>query len=389
MLGNGSAKLLVSLLYIFAARSVGPDEFGLVATAIGLGMAGAGFVDLGSNEYWVRELASRRISQAELDTRMTARVVTAALVGAVVIVAVGIRFPVFIATGFLLISTNAVQTVLVPLRASQRAESVARLVVFGRLIAVAAFWCQTTLGASSGLALWTSLVIGDVAFVVSGFFATATANRPRIRIRPLRNPWSGIRWYAVSAISTNAQQLDLPIVAATSGAAAAGIYGGVNRWNQPILIAIGSFNAAAAPIIAAAPRLDVLKRQLLRASWLLGAAMVLSILVYFAAPWIVVSLLGSDFADSVPILRLLALAVLLSAVTQPLIVTLQARHRDHVAAGIVATAVSVHLITVAVLSPKLGALGAGIGFLSGQLVAFIGTVACVAVVIRRRRRITQ
>jgi O-antigen/teichoic acid export membrane protein len=186
-------------------------------------------------------------------------------------------------------------------------------------------------------------------------------------------------------MSTNAQQLDLPIVAALSGAGAAGIYAGVNRWIQPMVVAIGSFTAAAAPFIAAAPRVAALKGQLLRAGWILGAAVALSIVVFVTAPWLVTSLLGSDFVDSVPVLRLLALAMLLNAFTQPLVVALQSRYLDHVAAGIVAIAVAAQLATVVMLTPAMGALGAGIGFLIGQAVALVGTVVCIAVIIRRRR----
>ena len=59
-LGSGAAQVLVAVLYILTARNMQPNEFGLVVTAIALGMAGAGFVDLGASSYWIRELASGR-----------------------------------------------------------------------------------------------------------------------------------------------------------------------------------------------------------------------------------------------------------------------------------------------------------------------------------------
>ena len=385
MFGNGIAQVLVAIIYILTARSLGPDEFGLVATAIGLGMVGAGFVDLGSNAYWIRELASHRIAQQDLNPRMTTRLILVMAVGGLIVMAACLLEPVFIATGLLLIATTIVQTAVIPLRATQRAESVAWLVVLGRVVAIGAFLMQTALGVSPGVALWTALIFGEIVLAVCALAVTPATDRQSIRLRPVSNPWSGTKWYAVSEMSMNAQKLDLPIVAALSGAGAAGIYGGVNRWIQPMVVAIGSFTAAAAPFVAAAPRLAALKGQLLRAGWILGAAVVLSIVVFVTAPWLVISLLGSDFVDSVPVLRLLALATLLNAVTQPLVVALQARHLDHVAAGIVAIAIAAQLSTVVMLTPGLGALGAGIGFLVGQAVALVGTVVCIAVIIRRRR----
>ncbi len=83
--------------------------------------------------------------------------------------------------------------------------------------------------------------------------------------------------------------------------------------------------------------------------------------MFVAAPWLVTSLLGSSFSNSAPIfLRLLALAMLLNCFTQPMLVALQSRRRDHLAAGIVAAAVVVQLtFFVVALTSSLGALAAG------------------------------
>ena len=383
--GNGAAQILVAVIYILTARRMGPADYGLVVTAIGLGMVGAGFVNLGSNAYWVRELASHRMIQTDLNARMTTRLVLVTVAGVAAVVAAYLLAPVFIVAGFLLVTTTTVQTVLLPLRAIQRTESVAWLVVLGRVVAILAFLAQTAVGASPGVSLCASLILGDVLLAACAVAVTPASDRIGICFRPVANPWAGTKWYTVTAISTNAQQLDLPIVAAISGAGAAGIYGGVNRWFQPMAVTIAAFAAAAAPFIAAAPRLSALRGQLLRASWILVMAMVLSMAVFATAPWLVTSLLGSDFSDSTPVLRLLALAMLLNAVTQPLIVALQSRQFDHLAAVVVSVAIGTQLVTVVALVPALGALGAGIGFLVGQVVALVGTIVCIPVIIRQRR----
>jgi len=382
--GTGVAQLVVSALYILTARSMRPDEYGSVVTAIGLGVAGAGFVDLGANAYWGRELASSRITQQSLNVRVTIRFTIVLVVAAVAVAVSFYAAPVFIATGFVFVTTSIVQTVLVPLRAIQRSESVAWLVLVGRLVAIAIFLGQMAIGVGAGHALWTSLCLGDLVLAVCAFVVTPASDRLRFSVLPLANPWLGTRWYGLTAMSTSAQQLDLPIVAALSGSGAAGIYGGVNRWTQPMLVVIGAFTSAAAPFVAAETRIGALKGQLLRASWILGAAMALSIAVFVEAPWLVTTLLGDDFIDSAPVLRLLAVAMMLNAVTQPLIMALQARQRDHLAAAVVAVAVVAQLVSVIALAPKLGAVGAGIGVLVAQVVALVGTVVCIAVVARRR-----
>lgn len=389
LFGSVTAQLVVASLYILTARSMRPDEYGLVITAISLGLAGAGFADLGANAYWVRELASRRITQDDLDARISTRFLIILFVATFGVVAAVLIDPVFVVTGVLLLTASTVQTVLVPLRAAQRSDSVGWLVMFGRLLALVIFLGQTAVGVTPGLVLWTSLAFGDVALAVCAFAVTPAPDRLKPRLRPIKNPWSGTKWYAVTAMSTSAQQLDLPILAAISGSAAAGIYGGVNRWTQPMLVAIGAFTFAAAPFVAAERRLVALRGQMLRASWILMVVIVLSLSVFAMAPWIVVLLLGVDFRGSAPVLQLLALAMLLNAVTQPLMMVLQSRQLDHIAAAIVVGAIAAQLVAVVVLAPALGALGAGIGVLVAQVVALLGAVGYIAVVVRRRNGLTN
>ncbi|KDF00733.1 hypothetical protein Y900_017770 [Mycolicibacterium aromaticivorans JS19b1 = JCM 16368] len=382
----GIAQLLVAALYILTARGMQPDEYGTVVTAIGVGLACAGFIDLGANAYWVRELASQQIAADELNARMASRFLIVLAASAATVVGALIIAPEFVATGFLLSSSTFAQTSLVPLRAAQRSEAVAWLTVVGRVFSVAVFLGQTSMGIPAGVSLWSSLVLGDVTLTLCALAVTPKDDRPRIRLRSMANPWSGTKWYAVTNLSVSAQQLDLPIVAVLAGSGAAGIYGGVNRWTQPLLVAIGAFASAAAPFMAAEPRLAALRGQLLRASWILVAAIGLSLGVFVAAPWLVTSLLGSSFSNSAPILRLLALAMLLNCFTQPMLVALQSRRRDHLAAGIVAAAVVVQLTFVVALTSSLGALAAGIGVLIAQVIALVGTMICIVVIYRRRSK---
>lgn len=385
LIGTGVAQVLVAGLYILTARRTGLEEYGSIVSAIGLGMAGAGFLDLGSIAYSMRELASQRITQDELNARARTRFAVTAAASSVVLIVAYLTKPVFIATAALLTTTIAVQTILLPLRAFQRAEAVGWLIAFGRLAAIGIFVLQGVLGVAPGLALWSSLALGDVILVVCAYLVTPKADRLQLGIGRMRNPWSGARWYALSTVSGSVAQLDLPILAALAGASAAGIYGGVNRWTQPMLVIIGAFSQAAAPFIAATPRVAALKGPLLRASWILAVAVVLSLTLVITAPWLVTSVLGAEFSGSAPVLRLLAIAMLLNAVTQPLTIALQSRRFDHVAAVLVALTAVTQLAVTAAFASNLGALSAGLGLLIGQIVALLATVGFVAVIAWQRR----
>ncbi|MBX7435508.1 hypothetical protein JDV09_25950 [Mycobacterium sp. Y57] len=339
-------------------------------------------MDLGANAYWIREIASRRITQHELNVKITTRIIVALAIATVVIVTAILTAPVFVATGVLLITTSTVQTLLVPLSAARRAETVGWLFLFGRVVAIALFVGQTAIAVRPGLALWTSLAVGDVALAVCALTVTPAPSRLRIGVRTLSNPWAGARWYSLSTLSTSAQQLDLPIVGFCAGPTAAGIYGGVNRWTQPMMLIIGAFASAAAPFLAAESHLRDLRWQILRASWILAAAVALAIGVIFTAPWLVPFLLGDAFASSAAVLQWLAGGMILNAIAQPLIVALQSRRFDHVTAIILLVSVLVQLVVVAVLAPALGALSAGIGFFTSQV---LQTTSCIAAIVWWRR----
>lgn len=382
--GSGIAQLLVAVLFILTARGMRPDEYGPIVTVIGLGMAGAGFVDLGSNAYWIRELASGRITQPELSARASTRFLIALAITAVIVMASLFMAPAFAAAGVLLLTASTAQAVLVPLRADRRAEAVSWLTVLGRAVSVAIFLVQLRVGVEPGLALWTSLALGDIALVLCALAKTPAHHRLKLRTRRLSNPWTGAKWYAISTLSTTAAQLDLPIVAALAGPSAAGIYGAVNRWTQPVVLATSAFAQAAAPFMASTTRFMALRGQLLRASWILAVAVGACAAIFVLAPWLVSSLLGENFKDAAPVLRLLAVAMLLNTVTQPLTVALQSRRLDRLAAILVVITAATQLIATSILAPQFGALGAGVGVLAAQVVGLIATVSSVTAIARNR-----
>jgi hypothetical protein len=127
-----------------------------------------------------------------------------------------------------------------------------------------------------------------------------------------------------------------------------------------------------------------LRGQLLRASWILAVAVGACAAIFVLAPWLVSSLLGENFKDAAPVLRLLAVAMLLNTVTQPLTVALQSRRLDRLAAILGVITAATQLIATSILAPEFGALGAGIGVLAGQVVGLIATVSSVAVIARNR-----
>lgn len=382
-LGTGVAQVLVAVIYILTARAMLPTDFGVIATAMALGAVGAAVLDFGSNSYWIRELASGRMTRDQLNPKVATRFLLACIAATLVIVVASVTDARFAATGTLLLSTTFVTVFLVPLRAARRAELVGTLTVMNRAVSIMAFFLLRWLGVDAGQALWISIALGDLA--LTGYLGISDRSELRLGPRKLSNPWAGAKWYSLSTLSVSAQQMDLPILTACGGAGAAGIYGGVARWIQPMILATGSFTAAIAPFLAAQTNLRSARSQVLRASWMLIVTILISVGVIIAAPWLVHTLLGPEYAGATAVLQWLAGAMILNAIAQPLIATLMARQFDHVAAVIMLAAVGAQLATVAALAPTLGAVSAGVGMFASQSLQIVVAAAFTAVLIRRRR----
>lgn len=385
--GSGVAQVLVAVIYIFTARHMKPEEFGLIATAIALGMVGAGFVDLGTTSYWIRELASGRSTQEHLNPRMVTRLLVAFAVAAAVVAVAIFTKPQMIAAGVLLLSASTVGMILVPLRAAQRAKLVGLLTALDRTVAIIIYFALLALGVGPGTALWISIAVGDLCLVL--YVGISERSQLKLNYFRLSNPWAGAKWYSLSTLSASAAQLDLPIVAACAGASAAGIYGGVNRWTQPLALTTNAFASASVPFLAAGGALAAMRRQVLRASWILATVIALCVGLIFAAPWVVLTLLGGAYASSIVVLQWLAGATILNSIAQPLMVALSARRFDHLAATILLVSVGAQLTIVAILAPTLGALSAAIGLFILQVLQLAGCAGSVSAIALRRRRLSR
>lgn len=384
-IGLGLGQAIIAVLYIVTARSMGPAEYGLLVIAITLGIVGAGLVDLGATQYWIRELASDRITQKELNSRMATRLYIV-LVTAVIVTAIAMLIaPRFVATGVILFTHSAASSVLVPLSAERKTDFVGWLMIFGRIMSTIAFFGLLSIGAEPGLSLWTSMAFGNLLLMVSAHFLTPSEMRLRLQTRPLCNPWSGAKWYLMMFLGSNARQLDLPIVGSLGGASAAGLYAGVNRWTQPLVLGTSAFTWAAAPFLARETKLGNLRGPVLRATPILAVPFILCIGLMFAADWLVVLILGEQYAGSGIILKWLAGSILMNIVAQPMLAALQARRFDRLAALVSVVSVGAQLATVAVLAPTIGALSAGVGNFVGRSLELIGVAACVIAILWRRK----
>jgi O-antigen/teichoic acid export membrane protein len=375
---------MVAALFIVAARNSGPTEYGLVTTAIAVGGSMMGFFDFGSNSLWIRASAAGSLSDDELNSRATLKVTIAVGIAAIgVILAVFVDPRLLVACGVFLAGTVA-QVVLVPIRAARRGEIVALMILVERLASLAIFFSLLLSGAAPLQALWISLVGGTSVMAGAAYITT-----PRGRMRPtfgrLRNPWRGSKYYGIGGLASSGQQLDLPLLGLVSGAPAAGIFSGVNRWTQPMGLLSSAVSSASAPFIAGASDWDATRRLVVRASWLLAVAVSVCVCLAITAPVLVPWILGEDFSGSAIVLQWLAIGTVPAILNQPLASALQSRRYERLVAFIYLAAVAVQLILVATLGSLIGALGAAIAYCLLQTIMLTALAICIFVLYRRER----
>jgi O-antigen/teichoic acid export membrane protein len=377
---SGVAQVLVAFLYILAARSAEPANFGLVVSSLAIATTAVGFIDFGTNSLWVREIASNRMDVGLLGTRMASKL----LFAFAILTAWTAITSTFFGSSFLWMAGPVAMSVLisqtfhVPLRGLGRGELVAMAILGDKLVAASSFAIFMAIGLGPLSALWMSLSIGSLS---SGWIAwrlTPRERRGRLKLQKSTNPWAASGHYGIANVAISAQSLDIPALTLVGGPGAAGIYAAVNRWTQPMGLLASAFASAAAPHVARARSSREAWVEARKSSWLLIGAIMMCLVVAIFASQIVDVLLGSKYTDSSDVLRLLALAAMLSVANQPLFVFLQSRGFDKAASLVTVSCILLQLILVVALSSSMHALGAALASVCAQFFMFLALVVVLA-----------
>ena len=387
---TGIAQLIVALVYVAAARSASPATFGSIVTAIAVGTSVVGFIDFGTNSLWVREIARKTLSPKDFSLRVSSKILVASMLAILWLIPSVMLFPgsSYWMAAPIFFSLLLNQTAQVALRGMAKGELVAWSILADRVVVASVLGILMVAGVSAAEALWIALTIGSVAAAGMGWLMTPVAARPRPAIRIRTNPWKGSGYYGLNTIAISGQGLDLPIISAVGGPAAAGLYGAVNRWTQPMGLLASAFASASAPFVAHSGTWELAWHHVRKSVWLLCVAIGVCIGVAIGAPWIVDLLIGPQYEGSSMVLRILALGTIPAILNQPLVVFLQALGHDRIVSFITLGSVVCQLAMVALITSLLGALGAAVAFAGLQVFVLAGltTTAIVTGKAERRRR---
>ncbi|MDQ0734048.1 lipopolysaccharide biosynthesis protein [Arthrobacter agilis] len=386
-LSAGAAQLGIAALFVLAARATDPSALGAVASAMALGVALSGIVDFGSNAFWVRELARGAMTPSDLGRKLLSKlVIGAAAAGALTGVLIAFTPETLLWTaGILGLSTLIGQSAQTPLRGAALGDLASLVVVFDRLVAVLTYFALTSLGLAAPSALIAALATGPVASAFLAAYLTPPINSPAYRNYRFRWPWTSARNFGVSAGFLSLQSLDVALLGSIAGPAAAGIYGSVNKWVQPVSILAGSFASASAPFIARAGNVRDSWRILRQAAWMPSLAIIGAGSLAILSPWLVETLLGSAYGSGAQVLTILAIAAIPGVLNQPLFIALQYLGRDRAVAIVLSSVIALQLALVAALAPSLGALSCAVAVLASQMLQLLAFLFLTVREVRQSR----
>lgn len=357
---------LQAVAFILFARLAGAEEVGVIGVVVGVGIVLATLADLGLSPYISR---SRALGEsAKVRTGLRLNIASTALFGILfgagvfiatnststalsagaVMVAVSVAFEKNSDT--LLSLAYADQNKWIPAASilSRRVASLIALVVLLTWTpAVVAYGAAQLLGAVVGQIV-TRLSLRSTLRAITGPFVSAPA--------ALRESVD----YLVNALSAQARNLDVPVVAAVAGPTVAGYYSAAVRLLNPLLLIPATLTSLILPHASKASAVH--KRRLTLQLTLGGLSLYLLVVpAALLAPAIVDLLFGEAFAPAGPALAWLLIALPVIGLSSPLASLVQASSRARTAAVISASSAVLAIVAVAVGTAVAGATGAAIG----------------------------
>lgn len=355
VLGGASLQALSALISgltaVAVARSTGVAAFGELAVGSVIALIGGDVLDFGRSTLLVRLGAAGEVATAPL----AAAVIRSKLLLSPLLLAVLVasdlamdgqfswHMPLFAGYGALYTTW---QTLVAPYRSHGDLMVVASCTLQERVVALATILCA--LRFIGPAAMPTGLALGA---------ATVCLRMRAPRFGDEGDVWSVQRFrhqarpYAIVSLTSDAQQLDVPLLGALGSASLAGLYGAASRLIGPLGLVM---NQASALLFARAARRDAdggaagRRHAVLTVVALLAAYLPILAVVWWQSARVVPWLLGHEFGVSASVLNVLSLGILMTVLVGPLTAWAQARGRGRVAAVSSASSLTVYLVVLAV-----------------------------------------
>jgi len=368
------SQAAVSVIYLLSARALGPAAFGQTMTLIAIMNFITLGADFGQNSYILREISSGRKTVEDFANQVHTKTIFAGSVAVVIggYLAFSQSNPLIALTVIfycLLLSAEVALQAMVRWTAGARHYS--RSVLVDKFTSLIVFGLLLAIGQKNIFMVPLALTCGSISGIISAqmshkFHVTIKhADRQLLRRAFVNLKLS--KGFGFYSFATTMQNLDIAFLRKVSTPVETGYYSAVSTWTKPLVLIAASYTQASYPHLAAAPD-NASARKLLKSGRkiLLFAIFYISAIILFA-PQLVNFLLGAEYASSVPVLRLMCIAMIPATVNAPLSSFLQARLEQRYAAIIVATGIFIQLAAILALGGHFGGVAGGYAWIVGQV----------------------
>ncbi len=376
------ANLLVSLVAVpFMIRHLGPVDYGMYVTVSSIVFIIGGVTEGGLTNFGIRELAVLEPHHHEhflrnlvgLRLALTAAGVS---IGVAVTWATGAAPEVVAGTaivGFGLMIGLAQQTFVIPLQAQLRLGTVSGLSLLSHGILNGIFIALVVVGAGLASFFWANVVASVIAVAVTLLLVYRQApSVPRIDLAVWKRIVRETLPYAIAAaVGLIYFRIAVILMSYVSTAHETGIFSAAFRIAEVIAVIPWLLVSSLFPILARAARddharLDYGLQKIFDVSLIVGTGLTLMLVV--GAQFAIDVVAGPGFGDSVPVLRIQAIALITGfLVATWLFALLSLKHFRQILIGNLIAAAAAIVGTLA-LAPPLGAEGAAIATVAAEAV---------------------
>lgn len=381
MSGDALSKLALLVTTVVAARAMSPLNFGRYIGLWATAVVAAALWDAGVSTVVTREVAAGRAGVGRAlagaaRLRVATLVVWAAVFAVGVTVVLGGSGGGWVAVAFagasLVFGVNTL--LLAILRGQVRFRAAGMTQASGRVVSallvlllIPGIEQQRALLLLGVLALVGELVTlgASAVLLVRHPRAAAAAGRDRLTLR------ESLPFAANTLLSTIYNRLDVIIVPALAGAAQLALYAPASRIQDVLYLIPFALGAAALPLLARVAEstadVDRITRQLLALG--LWIALPVTVITFVFSRWILITVLGGDYAGATAATRILVWFLPLAVIQAPLFAALISVGRAADTTRIIAATFAVAIVMHIALDPTWGATGGAIASLSRDVVA--------------------
>lgn len=361
--GQGVAQVASAFTFVILARSLGPEAFGTLASLYGGAMFLAICIEFGATNYLIRCLNQGDALLFPGQHRSRLLMTALALLIAAAL-SLGLHQAQDYLLGIIMAFVLAQSRYLsAPLRANLQIGVVALLAALEKIAVLLIVAACTVVGSlNTAVFFITCSVVGIVFCVLYRLFWSSqhVELMKDSKARRFVSPFSGMRNMGISSLAVGLQALDTAVIASTAGSAAAGVYAAVGRWTQPLSLVSQAVTQSAFAEMTRGKLHSEAFSSLKTHFKMLAVAAVPLVVVFVFADVLTSWLLGAEYSDSTPVLRILVCAVLFGIVNSPLSAFLQARSDEGFTSKILLLAMPTQLALMGLLAlwhgPALGAL---------------------------------